>query len=605
MFKSKPSVIATAVLLSLGLSACGGSSNSSTPAPTPAPTPTNTAPTAVALSANEVAENDVAATIGALTATDADSGDTFTYTVDDERFEVSGSDLKLKADTSLNYEVVSSVPLKVTVTDSSNNTFVQDLTVNVTDSMGVQAVIDDLGDLPKNYAFTSKFDAAKSSVSHSGQAARHVLISQLNSYIGNDIEKAGLAKDIKDGVITSGAEAKAKLMRMYASTEAQWDEDADDVLTFTTTPTAKQTTLREISSSHKNLQGKIAGQDGADSTQYKDWTKELVGWNEKGSTTPDGVVIALIDQLAANVQTQIDGTARKDIIDAPITKLYIQEDGTDIKQLLQKFILGAVAYSQGTDDYLDHATDGKGLKSDNVDQDKGTKAYTSMEHQFDEGFGYFGAAHNYTTYTDLEIRAKSGRDEFKNGYNDIDADGKIDLTGEINFGNSTNAAKRDLGTVGNTNATDYTTQAFNAFVTGRAIINNAVTRDLTADELTTLLEQRDIAVLTWEKAIAATVVHYINDTNADLDKLGATDYTSANFSDLAKHWSELKGFSLNLQFNPHSPMTAEKFASLQGFIGMKPVLTKDEVAAYKAKLASARTLLREVYNFDADNVENW
>ncbi|WP_435274449.1 DUF4856 domain-containing protein [Psychrobium sp. nBUS_13] len=603
MLKTKLSIIATAVLLSLGLSACGGSSNSSTPAPTP--TPTNSAPTAIALSATEVAENAVAATVGTLSTTDADSGDTFTYTIDDERFEVSGSELKLKADTSFNYEMVRNVPVKVTVKDSANAEFTQDFTVTVTDSMGVQAVIDDLGDLPKNYAFTSKFDAAKSSVSHSGQAARHVLISQLNSYIGNDTDKAGLAKDIKDGVITSGAEAKAKLMRMYASTEAQWDEDADDVLTFTTTPTAKQTTLREISSSHKNLQGKIAGQDGADSTQYKDWTKELVGWNEKGSTTPDGVVIALIDQLAANVQTQIDGTARKDIIDAPITKLYIQEDGTDIKQLLQKFILGAVAYSQGTDDYLDHATDGKGLKSNNLEQYKGTKAYTSMEHQFDEGFGYFGAAHNYTTYTDLEIRAKSGRDEFKNGYNDIDADGKIDLTGEINFGNSTNAAKRDLGTLGNAKPTDYTKQAFEAFVTGRAIISNAVTRDLTADELTTLLEQRDIAVLTWEKAIAATVVHYINDTNADLDKLGATDYSSADFANLAKHWSELKGFALNLQFNPHSPMTAEKFASLQGFIGMKPVLTKEEVAAYKAKLASARTLLREVYNFDADNVENW
>jgi len=602
MFKTKPSIIASAVLLSLGLSACGGSSSKTT---TPTPTPTNTAPTAVVLSANTVEENAVAAVIGTLTTTDTDAGDTFTYAVSDDRFEITGAELKLKADKSINFEKETSVTLSVTVTDSASNTYVQELTVNVTDSDGVKAVIDALT-VPTTYAFTSKFEADTSSVNHSGQAARHVLISHLNSYIGNDSEQDfGLAKDIKDGVITSGALAKAKLMRMYASTEAQWDEDADDVLTVTTTPTAKQTTLRTISSSHKNLQGKIAGNDGADSTQHKDWTTELVGWNDKGSVTPDGVVVALIDQLAANVQTQIDGAVRNDIIDQPITKLYLQEDGTDIKQLVQKFLLGAVNYSQGTDDYLDHATDGKGLKSASDAQDKGTKSYTSVEHQFDEGFGYFGAAHNYNDYTDLEIRAKSGRDGWNKGYNDIDGDGAIDLTGEINFGNSTNAAKRDVGTVGNAKPTDFTKQAFDAFLMGRAIVNSAAGRDITADEMTTLLEQRDVAVLTWEKAISATVVHYINDVKADLDKLGAADYSSSDYANLAKHWSELKGFSLNLQFNPHTPMTDAQFAMMQENLGMKPVLTKEEVAAYKAKLDEVNVMLQAVYGFDAENVEKW
>jgi hypothetical protein len=596
MFKTKPSIIATAVILSLGLSACGGSDK--TPTPTPTPTPTNTAPTAVILSANTIEENAVAAVVGTLSATDADSADTFTYVVSDDRFEVTGSELKLKTDISLNFEKEQSVALKVTVTDSASGTFVQDLSVTVTDSKGVQSVLDGLK-LPTTYAFTSKFNS-DSSVNHSGQAARQILIIELNNYISS-----GLAVDITDGKITTAADAKAKLMKLYGSTETQWDEGADDLLTITTTPVAKQTTLREISSSHKNLQGKIAGNDGGDSTQHKNWTTELVGWNDKGSTTPNGVVEALFDQLAANVQTQIDGTVRNDILGQPITKLYVQNDGTDIKQLVQKFLLGAVNYSQGTDDYLDHATDEKGLKSDNIAQYKGTKAYTALEHQFDEGFGYFGAAHNYNDYTDLEIRAKSGRDGWNKGYNDINVDGKIDLTGEINFGNSTNAAKRDLGTVDNTKPTDFTKQAFDAFVTGRAIINAAASRELTADEMTTLLEQRDVAVVTWEKAISATVVHYVNDVKADLDKLGATDYSSGDYANLAKHWSELKGFSLNLQFNPHTPMSDAQFAMMQTNIGMKPVLTKDEVAAYKTKLDEVNTMLQEVYNFDAQNVEKW
>lgn len=596
MFKSKPSVIATAVLLSLGLSACGGSSNSSTPTPTPtpAPTPTNTAPTAVALSANEVAENDVAATIGALTATDADSGETFTYTVDDERFEISGSDLKLKADISLNYEMVRSVPLKVTVTDSSNNTFVQDLTVNVTDSMGVQAVLDGLT-LPTTYAFNSKFESA-SSVSYSGQSARQILIAELNTYIGS-----GLAADVEADKFAAGTDVKTALMRMYAATAEQWDEDADDTLTFTTTPAAKQTTLRQISSSHKNLQGKIAGND--ETGQHKDWSTELVGWNAKGSVTPNGVVEALFDQLAENVQTHIDGSVRNDIAGNPITKFYINADGTDIKQLVQKFLLGAVNFSQGTDDYLDNTVDGKGLLS--VNTQDGTKAYSNLEHQFDEGFGYFGAARNYNDYTDLEIRAKSGRDGWNQGHNDIDADGMIDLKSEINLANSVNAAKRDVGTADNANSTDFTKQAFDAFLTGRTIINAAAGESLSDDQMATLLEQRDTAVLVWEKAISATVVHYINDTKADLDKIGTDGYSADDYADLAKHWSELKGFSLNLQFNPHSPMTDEQFATMQEKIGMKPATVTADVAAYKTQLDEVRTMLQEVYNFDADNVAGW
>lgn len=591
MFKSKPSIVATAVLLSLGLSACGGSSDKKEVEVV------NTAPTAVALSANTIVENDVAVEVGTLTATDADTADTHTYAVNDDRFEVTSAGvLKLAAEQFINFEQEPTIALTVTVTDSASNSFEQELTLDVTDSIGVQSVIDGLT-IPTTYAFDSKVDTG-SSVSYSGQTARQVLLVQLTNYIGG-----GLADEVEAGTITSGAEAKAALMLRYASTEEQWDLDADDALEITTTPGVKQASLREISSSHKNLQGKIAGNDGADSTQHKDWETELVGWNAKGSITPNGLVEALFDALAANVQTHLDGATREDITGAQITKFYIQEDGTDLKQLIQKFILGAVNFSQGADDYLDHATAGKGLLSANLEGDKsGTKAYTSLEHQFDEGFGYFGAARNYNDYTDLEIRAKDGRDGWNKGYNDIDADGAIDLKAEFNFGNSTNAAKRDLGA---TVATDFTKQAFDAFLTGRAIINSAVTRELTTDEMETLKEQRDIAVLTWEKAISATVVHYINDTIIDLELLGTANYSADNFADLAKHWSELKGFSLNLQFNPSSPLKAADFATIQEKIGMKPVLTAGEVAAYKAELLEARAILEAAYSFNAENVANW
>jgi len=598
MFKSKPSIVATAVVLSLGLGGC-----SSDDVEDAIQDIINTAPTEVALSANTVEENAVAAEIGSLTTSDADADDTHTYTVSDDRFEIVDGMLKLKADMSLNYEAEMQVMLTVTTTDSSNGSFEQPLTIDVTDSVGVQSVIDGLT-LPSTYAFDSAFTADASSVSHSGQAARQILLLELNNYISS-----GLASDVENEVITSGAEAKTKLMSLYAKSEDDWQADKDNdtvqvitAISLETPLTAKQMKITDVSSSHKNLQAKMAGND--TTGQTRDWSTDLVGWNDKGSLTPNGVVEALFDMIAANVDTEIAGSVRNDITGEPITKLYLQEDGTDSKQLIQKFILGALNFSQGTDDYLDHMTDGKGLNSDNMAQD-GTKAYTSLEHQFDEGFGYFGAAHNYNDYTDLEIRAKSGRDGWSNGYNDIDADGMIDFTSEINFGNSTNAAKRDVGTADNAMPTDFTKQAFDAFVTGRAIISSAVTSDLTADQMTTLLEQRDVAVLTWEKAIMATVVHYINDVNADLDKLGTDGYSSDDYADLAKHWSELKGFSLNVQFNPHTPMSDEQFAMMQENIGMAPVLTAAEVADYKAKLLEVRIMLQVVYAFDAENVANW
>ena len=76
-------------------------------------------------------------------------------------------------------------------------------------------------------------------------------------------------------------------------------------------------------------------------------------------------------------------------------------------------------------------------------------------------------------------------------------------------------------------------------------------RQLTTAELDELKKHRDAAVLGWEKAIAATALHYINDVLKDMAKFGASDYSVL---DHVKHWSELKGFALTLQFNPRSPV---------------------------------------------------
>jgi len=577
-FQRKALAIAVMVATST-LTACGSSSDK---------TPANTAPTAIALSANTVDENAMGADIGTLTATDANSGDTFTFTTDNADFVITGDKLALAAESSFDFEKTSSVKVNVTVKDNGGLSHTQELTI-------------DVNDLLDYYGFMSKVgDTANSSVSYGGQVTRHALIAELKHYIG----KGGLQADIDGNNFADKAAVLAKLNSFYnrggdieADREASWDGFA---ITFTD---AKQTLFSELGS-YKSLKDKIAGNDA--SGQHKDWNNgAFSGWGAQGSITPQGLIEHFFDQLADNAVAVIGGSVRVDPITAGAIPVYVTDNGTDLNQLIQKFLLMSVTYSQATDDYLDEA---KGLAADNIAQDKGTKDYTSLEHQFDEGFGYFGAARDYLSYNDNEIAGKvsvdgeGGRLAW-NGQYDTDGDGKIDLTSEKNFGNSVNAAKRDRGSKDNAAATDYTKQAMDAFLSGRKLINDRAGFTLTNAEKTELVGYRDVAVKAWENAVAATVVHYINDLHADLAKVGTADF---NYLDTAKHFSELKGFALGLQFNPYSPMTDVQFEAMHVLLKDAPVLVgAADVTTYQEDLIKARDILQTALSFDADNVANW
>lgn len=537
--------------------------------------------TDIQLSVNDITENQAGAVVGTLVLSNTDDVTLGETTVDDERFEIVDNQLKLKDAVALNYEMASSVDLTLTV--AYNQTESHNLALNV-------PVIDVLD----TYSFVSS-GSDESSVSYSGQTARHILISELNNYIASD-----LMTDLQNGTLTTSEQVYDKLMSFYETTDSDYDLSlGEQVLTTTTTPGSKQNTLKDISSSTKDLNGKIAGNDSTG--QHQDWSTEFVAFGAKGTESPEELIKDLITEIADNAEVYLNGATRNDPLNNEISQIYVTSTGLDLKQLIQKTLLGAVAFSQGTDDYLDNDIDGKGLNADNSKLVDG-KTYTNLEHQYDEGFGYFGAARDYLDYSDAEIASKGGRDDWQ-GYHDTNGDGEIDFKSEYNFGHSTNAAKRDLGTADNTAATDFTALAMNAFLQGRKIITDANATALTETQMTELLAQRDIAVANWEKSIAATAVHYINDVTGDYDAWGTDGFS---FSDLAKHWSELKGFLISLQFNPHSPLTTEQLIEINTLIGDKPVLSNDDaIADYLGELAMARTKLAEAYEFDATNVENW
>jgi hypothetical protein len=93
----------------------------------------NQAPTALALSAATVDENAAGATIGTLSVTDPDDGDSHDFTVSDNRFEVVAGVLKLKEGESLDHEAAASVTVDVTAEDAGGLTFTDSFVITVTD----------------------------------------------------------------------------------------------------------------------------------------------------------------------------------------------------------------------------------------------------------------------------------------------------------------------------------------------------------------------------------------------------------------------------------------------------------------------------------------
>lgn len=577
MFRVQKSLLSVAIVTAtFGLAACGGSSSDVS---TLTPTPTiNSAPTDITLSASNVSENEAGGIIGMLSVSDADTLDTFTFVVSDDRFEIDGTTLKLKAENTLDFEQEANVSLNVAVTDSANATFDKDMII-------------DVNDLLDYYDFESKSLTGISSVSYTGQIARQLLINDISKLIDAELSDA-TTFDTKGTFVNR--EQVINALNSYFDV-ADYDVASQRPLLTSTTPTSLQSMLVDLSSSSKNLVGKIAGND--PTGQHKDWNNgDFTGWGTTGSTSPEQLIRMLFGMLADNAQTQLDGVVRQDPFGNNITNISLTSDGRDLKQLIQKFLLMSVAFSQGVDDYLDNDVAGKGLLSDHIDT---TQAYTQLEHQFDEAFGYFGAARNYLDYSDEEVAAKGGRDDYQL-YHDTNKDGSIDFNSEYNFSQSTNAAKRDRGA---TVATDFSKTAMTAFLQGRKLLNDTAGVDLTETQKTELYGYRDTVVGTWEKAIAATVVHYINDLRSDLGKIGTDDFSYAN---TAKHWSEMKGFGLGLQFNKTSTLSDEDFAMVHSLMGDMPVLIGEaELTAYRVSLLTARDLLQAAYAFDAENVANW
>jgi hypothetical protein len=280
----------------------------------------------------------------------------------------------------------------------------------------------------------------------------------------------------------------------------------------------------------------------------------------------------LVGQWAALISTNsLDAAKRKK------AAVYLDSNGVDLSQLISKVLAGAVAYHQATAVYLQEIT------SKNNAAVVSGKNYTEMEHNWDEAFGYFGAAINYSSYSDdtLNLAAASYRDD--------NNDGKIDFRSEYNFsmmGRYT--ARRDRGLA----PQDWSGDAFKAFLKGRALIS---AKGSSAE----IAAQRAIIVDVWDKTYASNVISYIKGTKEIL----AVDTGATAPSSLAGNWTELKAFAVCLQFSPYKKISDADLVKLHAYIGTYPVRGAGK-AAYVAKLDSALTLVKTVYGFSDAQVSS-
>jgi hypothetical protein len=427
------------------------------------------------------------------------------------------------------------------------------------------------GPIGEDYAFESRFDA-EDSVAYDGQVFRHLLIEATADHIG------GLTARIDAGWTPAPGDVAAEI-EFYLAFDSETSGAQPHGLAFD--PAALQTTWDEVSTG-KDLLGKIAGND--EVGQHEDWSTAFAGASA-GVTTPESQIRAWIQEIDDAAVARAAGTLPTSPEGAPLP-VHVTADGRNLEELVAKLLRGSIAFSQGADDYLDDDEAGKGLLSDHEVAEDGAN-HTALEHAWDEGFGYFGAARSYGDWTDDEIAA---------GALDVDGDGAIDLLAEVSYGHSGNAAKRDLGAVA---PTDLTADAWRAFYEGRALITSW---DGNPDDagLAELVAHRDAAMAAWGASIAASAVHYVNDVLKDQATVGTDAY---DFEGHAKHWSELKGFALSLQFDPRSPLTDEQQVALHALLGDGPVLgDADARAAYAADLVEARALIGAAFGFDTANL---
>ena len=371
-------------------------------------------------------------------------------------------------------------------------------------------------DMYGNFPVTEKSYSGKKkdSTSYTGQVARHVLHNSLKKLAGK-------------GNGNPNPELKATMMSYYSS------KDAGRKIIDPTSKgefKVKQTMVDEISKG-KNLKGKT----------YKGLVNGF-----PGQMSGPEVFEFLIDK-ASSSNKGFD----------PVT-------GYNYQQLISKFMMGAVFYSQAVDNYLDEKM-GADNKPNNKPYKKGAH-YTGKEHSWDEAFGYFGAPAHAMALNAKQAYGIAKRKNIKVA--DANGDGVVDLKTEMTFAHAYYAADSDKA------GTKYMHTIVDAFIKGRQLIRDADGAALTDQQRAQLMSYVKVIKTNWERVIAEAAFKYAGSCYKDLEKLRtiveSNGDASKAFAAYGKHWGELKGFLMALETSGRS--LGEAGVRMNRLVGYGPVL---------------------------------
>ena len=210
-------------------------------------------------------------------------------------------------------------------------------------------------------------------------------------------------------------------------------------------------------------------------------------------------------------------------------------------QLISKFTMGAMAYSQAVDNYLDEKLDA-GTKPNNKPYKDGAP-YTGKEHSWDEGFGYFGAAAHTLSLTADQAYGIAKRKDMASA--DANGDGLVDLKSEMVFGPAYYAAAFDRS---GSKSTSYLNTIMQAYMDGRMLITAANGAILTNEQRSSLKGYASIIESNWELVLAEATFKYAGSVYKDIVKMSEEGADKDKiYRAYVKHWGELKGFSMALQ----------------------------------------------------------
>lgn len=208
--------------------------------------------------------------------------------------------------------------------------------------------------------------------------------------------------------------------------------------------------------------------------------------------------------VSANNTSAAEGIAGR--VERGTTGNYVNvnEKGWEFTQLIEKGLLGAVFYDQIFNSYLTDAKIGDAVDNENLVEGKN---YTTMEHHWDEAFGYWGVPTDFPK-GDPVLTPEYKR--FWANYTD-GRDGLLNVNQPL----------------------------MDAYILGRAAI--------VANDHTVKKDQVKVIIDLHELVSAATAVHYIND---------AMDYLSSDDQgNLFHSMSEAYAFISALQYSPSKKIT--------------------------------------------------